>query len=256
MFTKSHVLLAVAALGLFSGVANATLIPVSKDDFTASAALLTFDEVSPNTGNPVFEPAMDAGPLPTVTTGGWFMGQTSAEGCTGAGCLMGDPSAALTLSPDANPVVVLAVGDPADAVLTGVPAFRGPISLLFDKDIGAIGFDANFFDAPGTNLLTVFDRLGNTLYSAFNDQAGSQFFGVANEDGLNNIAGIQFTHEAGTNSGFAIDDVRFGPAGAVDFPDTTPPPTADVNEPARNVLVLLLGVFGIALGYTIRSRQR
>ena len=254
MFKPSHALLTVAVSGLFSSLAHAALIPVDEGAFTPAAAIVTFDEVAPMTGNPIFEPASAVDFLPRVTTGGWFTGQSVAAGCTGPGCLTGNPTGSLTLDQNANPVVVLAPGDPADAVLTGTPVFQGPISLLFDSNISAIGLSADFFNAPGTNLLTVFDRAGNTLASVANDRAGSQFFGFADEDGLNSIAGFQFTYEAGSNDGFAIDDLRYGPADTVTLPGTTPPVTA-VAEPGQNILMLLLGIVGIMLGYRFRSQQ-
>ncbi|GAB3683587.1 hypothetical protein GCM10028792_33080 [Salinisphaera aquimarina] len=194
------------------------MISVDASVFNQDASLITFSEVPDQTGNPVFIPGPNAGgSRPTVSTGGLFSGQAVDFNC--AGCVTGSPSDGLSLVGNAQPVFTTLVPGSADeAILSGSPRFNGPISILFSIGVNAAGFIGSFFDAPGSHVLTAFDRQGNLLGSVENGLTGAQFLGLADDSGANSIAGIQFGRAGDNSAGFALDDLRFGQAGQISLP--------------------------------------
>lgn len=147
---------AVAALAL---PLQAGVIRLSAVNFKPAAGLITFS----NSGavNPIYLPA-DYGAVtgPTVTTGGYFSGQSSSgtpgvdcPGAAATACVVGHPTGPLSLDPDAPIVFITGDGaNPTSPVLSGNPTFNGPVAVLFSTDQYGVGFDAGYFGAIGGSL--------------------------------------------------------------------------------------------------------
>ncbi|WP_414529773.1 PEP-CTERM sorting domain-containing protein [Nodularia chucula] len=254
----------ISALGVASAVsmsflasqsvANAaSIIRINEDAFTPDAGLITFSELPLDTVNPTYTPNLYGGGLnaPTVTFSGVFQGQTVGlplfpPGANPSGVVNGTPTASLALN-SSSPVTRITsdADNPTSPVLSGTPAFNGPVSVLFDIDIAGVGLDGGFFDAPLGTAITAFGRDGSLLGSVTNTGLGIEFLGLVTDDGQDRIAGLQFSLVGAEPAGFGIDNLRFGRAGQVTVPDTTP---ESVPEPMTMLGSLTVGAFALAFG--------
>lgn len=237
---------AVASTLLISTSSSAAVVRLTEAGFTPAAGLITFSEQALGTVNPVYTPASYGGGAgaPTVTFGGYFNGQslgtvgTCPAGSAVTGCVVGSPTSVLTLAPNSPTTSIVSDGaNPTSPVLSGSPTFNGPISILFDTDLVGVGLTGGFFNAIGGTAITAFDRAGNLLGSVTNASLGIEFLGLGNDNGIANIAGLQFSLVGAEPAGFAIDNLRFGRAGEI--------VTGEVPEPTTAAL-LGLGLFGFA----------
>lgn len=233
---------------LLASSASADIVRIDADAFKAGSGLITFSEYATGTVNPVYAPATYGGTTksPTVTFGGYFVGQglsnNPAVDCPGSaytGCVVGTPDATLRLDA-AAPYTFISPdnSNPTSPVLSGSPTFDGPIAILFSSDQAGVGLEGGYFDAPGSTSITAFARDGSLLGSVTNTGTGIEFLGLVTEDGEPQIAGLLFSLVGQEDSGFAIDNLRFGVAGQV---------TSPIPEPATwGMLGLGLAVIGMA----------
>lgn len=252
-FRNSAPIALAALLAMSATTAGAAVVRVAADDFTAAAGLISFSEKTFGSSNPTYAPA-DYGSVtgPTVTFGGWFTGQslslTPSIDCPGAAasaCVVGAPSAALSLDP-ASPTTFI-TGDgaaPNSPVLSGSPQFNGPIAILFSADQYGVGFDAGYFDAAGSTGITAFARDGSILGTVANTGLGIEFLGLVSQNA--DIAGVFLDLVGSEPAGFAVDSIRFGNRDQVVLP-AVPLPAA-------------LPLFGTALaglaGLKLRRRRK
>jgi len=247
------------AVGVFVsslyGAAHAAVIKIPESAFTPAAGLITFSEFPLGTVNPTYTPAdYGGGPgSPTVTFGGFFLGQSLGNaascppGAALSGCVIGTPSAPLSLDPAAPNTFITNDGDnPTSPVLSGTPQFNGPVAILFDVPVAGVGLSGGFFDAIGGTAIVAFDAEGNVIGTVVNEQLGIEFLGLVTDDESETIAGLLFHLVGPEPAGYAIDNVRFGLAGQIVVPGNGAP------EPGALVLV---AVGLMALGYA-RRRNR
>lgn len=250
-------LLAGALLLTTTFTAKAGVIQVIETNFIAGSGLITFSEFAVNTVNPIYTPATYGGGAgsPTVTFDGLFNGQslsaTPGVDCPGAAasaCVVGNPTGPLTLdAASPNTFIRADVSNPTSPVLSGNPAFNGPIAVLFDVDVAGVGFDGGFFNAVGSTGITAFARDGSLLGTIINSVTGIEFLGLVTDDGAEAIAGVFLDLVGAEPFGFAIDNLRFGRAGQV----TIPGGGNSVPEPG---ILGLLGLGLVALGLKRRRK--
>ena len=249
------------AFGIFAAAlvcatgAQAQVTRIAAGDFNSAAGQITFSEQQLGTVNPTYLPSQYGGDAsaPTVRFGGFFTGQSlsanPSQDCPGGAataCVVGLPTGPLSL--DALSPETFITGDganPTSPVLSGSPTFDGPISILFDVDQVAVGFDGGFFNAIGSTGIFAYDRQGAFLGSFSNTATGIEFLGIGSSDGVARIAGVGLRLTGAEPAGFAIDNLRFARAGQVDVPG--------VPEPGTWAM-LILG-FGLA-GTSMRRGNR
>jgi hypothetical protein len=224
--------LSVTSIAFQTFAAAAAVIRINESAFTPAAGQITFSEQPFGTVNPVYTPAQYGGGVgaPTVSFGGFFTGQTVGvapfpPGAATTGVVNGIPTAALSLDASSPSTSIVDDGsNPTSPVLSGSPRFNGPISILFSTDIAGVGLDGGFFNAIGGTAITAFARNGSLLGQVTNAAGGIEFLGLVTDDGLNRIAGLQFSLVGDEPAGFAIDNLRFGTTGQVMPPDGIPTP--------------------------------
>lgn len=219
------------------------VVRLSEGQFRAGAGRITFSEVPRGTRNPVYTPAMYGGRPsdPTVRFGGHLMGrrlgspQECPDGAASTGCLAGAPRAPLALDPNAPPAFTAYDGAPGinDVQLSGTPLWNGPIAILFDTDVAAVGLLGGFFDAPEGTAITVYDRRGRQLGRADNRGRGREFLALATGDLSQRIAALEFHLVGREPRGFGIDNIRFGDSEQVDVPGVRPPPREPPPPPPQ-----------------------
>jgi len=252
---KRGLSIVVASLVFVAASAQAQIVRVSPADFTADAGLITFSEFASGTINPTYAPATYGGGAgaPTVFFDGYFTGQSIGAGCGGAptGCVVGSPTGPLSLdAASPNTFITTDSGNPTSPVLSGTPLFNGPVSILFSVDIAGVGLDGGFFNAIGGTAITAFARDGTMLGQVTNTGLGIEFLGLVTADGLDRIAGLQFSLVGPEPAGFAIDNLRFGASGQVTVPGGGVPA---IPEPETYAL-MLAGLAAVA--FMARSRRR
>ncbi|MDR2881297.1 MAG: PEP-CTERM sorting domain-containing protein [Azoarcus sp.] len=220
---------AIALLGVASAGVNADVIRVTESNFLPGSGMITFSEFPLSTSNPVYSPADYGGEsgYPTVSFGGYFLGQslsaTPSIDCPGASataCIVGTPIGPLSLDPNSPSTSIRRdTGVPNSPVLSGSPSFDGPIAILFDVDVAAVGFDAGYFDAIGGTGITAFARDGTILGTVVNTGIGIEFLGLVTADQSDMIAGVFLDLVGAEPYGFAIDSLRFGFRDAVMIPE-------------------------------------
>jgi hypothetical protein len=240
----------VAGVLLASVAAEASIVRLpDAGSFTADAGLITFSEYSVGTVNPTYAPGDYGGGAgaPTVTFEGWFSGQSlsldPATDCPGAspnGCVVGSPTAPLSLDPLApDTFITTDASNPTSPVLSGSPLFDGPIAILFDTDVAGVALDAGFFNAANSTQIEAFDRDGNSLGSVTNTGTDIEFLGLVTDDGSEQIAGLLFSLVGDEPFGYAIDNVRFGSSEQVIVPGRVPAPGL--------LLLMVAGLFSLGL---------
>lgn len=238
------------------GVANPGITRVDETAFQAGSGLITFSEFPTATVNPSYDPA-DYGGLagdPGVDFSGFFSGQalgdaaTCPPGAALSGCVIGAPSAPLTLDATSPQTFITTDGaNPTSPVLSGSPTFNGPIAILFDIDIAGVGLDGGFFDNPGGTAITAFARDGSVLGSVLNEGTGIEFLGLVTDDGSDAIAGLLFSLVGAESAGFAIDNVRFGTSGQVGPPPGPALAVDTLGGPALAILIAMLLLAGLVI---------
>lgn len=213
--------------------AQGEVIVIQETNFRPGAGRITFSEVPRGTRNPVFEPSRYGGDdaSPTVRFGGVFRGRRIADpgecprGAARTGCLAGTPAAPLALDLAGPPAIVVLDRSPAISsdVLSGSPTFNGPIAVLFDRDVAAVGLQGGYFDARGGVAITVYDRQGRRLGQTANTRTGAQFLALATRDLVPRIAGLEFHLVGPEPQGFGIDNLRFGRPDQVEVAGVEPP---------------------------------
>ncbi|MBW4672014.1 MAG: PEP-CTERM sorting domain-containing protein [Cyanomargarita calcarea GSE-NOS-MK-12-04C] len=250
--------LSVSSLAFQATASAAGIKRIDQSAFTPDSGKITFSEFSVNTVNPTYTPSNYGGDAngPTVRFGGIFQGQTVGvapfpSGAAPSGVVNGTPTASLALDPTSPTTFITGDGsNPTSPVLSGSPRFNGAISILFDKDIAGVGLDGGFFDAIGGTAIKAFARNGSLIGSVFNEKRGIEFLGLVTDDGLDGIAGLQFSLVGAEPAGFAIDNLRFGRAGQVIVPDATPVP-----EPLTILGTVTAGAFGVAMRRKQKQQQ-
>lgn len=248
---------AFLALSTFS--ANAVgIVRIPVTAFTPQAGLITFSEFPVGTVNPIYTPANYGGnPLtaPTITFDGYYQGQmlsvTPGMDCPGGaptGCVAGTATNPLTLNPlSPNTFIASDGATPTSPVLSGSPLFDGPVTILFSIDMAKVGLDGGFFDSPNSTAIRAFARDGSILGQLTNTGAGTEFLGIATDNGSAAIAGLQFSLIGAELAGFAIDNLRFGLSDEIDSCEsnpTLPQCNVKVPEPNSGFGLLALGVLG------------
>lgn len=229
--------LALLAIGFASaGTALAASVTrVDQSAFTAQAGQITFSEFANGTVNPTYTAADYGGgaSAPTVTFGGWFMGQhggSAAECPSGAvtsGCVLGSPTGGLlSLAADApNTFITRDSANPTSPVLSGSPIFNGPVTVMFSTDQVGVGLEGGYFDAAHSTSIRAYARDGSLIGSVDNVGLGIEFLGLVTADGSAKIAGLQFSLVGPEPAGFAIDNLTFAQAGQVVVPGVPEPST-------------------------------
>ncbi len=220
--------------------ANAAVVRIDAAAFTPQAGLITFSEMSLGTVNPVYSPAAygGGGTAPTVSFGSYFTGQSITPGACGpgaapTGCVTGTPTGPISLAAGAGGAFITQDGgNPTSPVLSGSPLFNGPIAILFNLGLAAVGLDGGYFNGIGGTSITAFGFDGTILGTISNESLGIEFLGLATQDGSATIAGLLFSLTGDEPAGFAIDNVRFGTAGQVVIPGN------DVPEPSSIALLV------------------
>lgn len=236
------VLPALAAAG--APAAAQELRRVEEGQFKAGSGRITFSEIPLNSRNPVYPPARyGGGPgSPTVQFGGFFSGRrlsTPADcppGAATTGCLSGAPNGPLTLDPRAPPTQTTThpTNDGYHLVppaLAGTPSGSGPIAILFDHDVAAVGLHAIGLNAPATVAISVYDRNGRMLGRLATRRGGVDFLGLATSDLSPRIAGLEFHLVGPEPMGFGVDNIRFGAPQQIDLPGVVPPAPAAPRRP-------------------------
>ncbi|WP_375397651.1 PEPxxWA-CTERM sorting domain-containing protein [uncultured Sphingomonas sp.] len=250
----------VVPMLLWAASAHAQVVRVSAANFTPAAGQITFSEYAQGTVNPTYLPSQYGGgpSAPTVTFGGYFTGQslsltpgTDCPGAAATACVVGAATGPLTLASGSPNTFITGDGaNPTSPVLSGSPTFNGPVSVLFNTDQVAVGFDGGFFDAAGSTGIVAFARDGTILGTISNTGTGIEFLGLAVADGTARIAGVGLRLVGAEPAGFAIDNLRFGVAGQV----TVPGVVAAAPEPSTWAFIIT--GFGLVGGAFRRSRAR
>jgi len=147
---------------------------------------------------------------------------------------VGTPSAPLALSRTGPPAAVkedTSVPAGTSPILVGMPSGNGPVAILFDRDVAAVGLDAAGLNAVGSTAITVYDRQGQVIGRAINRGLGSEFLALATRDLVPRIAGLEFHLVGAEPAGFGVDNIRFGAPEQVDLPGVQPPPRRPVILP-------------------------
>lgn len=192
------------------------VIRVDRSAFQPDAGIITFAEFKQGTQNPVYRPEHYGGAAGGVTVafGGFFQGQQIAsasvcpKGAARTGCLDGLPGSPLALDQSAPVTYVEHDGsNPSSPALSGSPKFNGPVSMLFSTDVAGVGLAGGFFNSHEATAIRAFDRSGRMIGGVRNLELGMEYMALVTVDGMNQIAGLQFSLVGAEGAGFAIDDV-------------------------------------------------
>ncbi|MGB3513357.1 MAG: putative Ig domain-containing protein [Microcoleaceae cyanobacterium] len=206
----SHPLLAVS-----TGVPLKTL---SQPDFD-SGLKIDFDEFPDDTISPIYSPAAyDANDsAPTVTFRAFFAGQDysedSEQDCNDAaelGCVTGNPSSPLSLATPAY-VRIARISSDSQASMERalITQDNAAYSILFDKDVAAVGVSVLNLNTVGTVAVKFFDRQGTLLKQVTNQKTGNEYIGFGTNDDTDRIAGVQLSLVNPEVGGYKIGDFSF-----------------------------------------------
>ena len=250
-------LLALSLFGL-SGSAHASIIQIGQSAFQPTAGLITFSEFPLGTINPVYTPATYGGGAgsPTVTFGGYFLGQSAgatnpggcAAGAAVSGCVLGNPTGPLAIDPTSPSTFIAGDGaQPTSPILSGSPLYNGSIAIKFSTPQAGVGLSGGYFDAPNSTAITAYDINGNVIGSVTNDQTGVEFLGLVTSDKSATISGLLFSLVGDEPYGFDVDNIQFGVGGQIVVPTVPLPASAPMFGAA------LLGLAG--LGYAAKRKK-
>lgn len=207
------------------------VIRIDRNGFKPNAGRITFSEFPVGSKNPTYSPSNYGGDATgiTVTFGGLFTGQRMGDAnvCPGggalSGCVAGVPGSPLTLDPS-SPVTQIATdrSAPDSPVLSGLPLFNGPVSILFDRDLAGVGLQGGYFNALKSTAIRAFDRSGRQIGGVVNLALGIEYMALVTEDGSESIAGLQFSLVGPEPAGFAIDNLSFARRSELQRPVTKP----------------------------------
>jgi len=192
------------------------VIRIDQSAFQPDAGMITFDEFESGTTDPEFLPERYGGPPGGVSVlfGGYFQGQriasaaTCPAGAAPTGCLEGRPDSPLVLDQRAPETFVAEdTSNPRSPSLSGSPQFNGPVSMLFSADVAGVGLAGGFFNSFESTAIQAFDRSGRLIGGVLNLEKGMEYMALVTEDGVNRIAGLQFSLVGAEGAGFGIDDV-------------------------------------------------
>lgn len=174
-------------------------------------SLITFDELG--TVNPTYSVANSILGRVEVTTGGAFVGQTIKQlSGLDAHSIVGTPTKDQPLELYSNDSYWTVIKDdganPESPVLAGNIGFDSPVSVLFSKDVHAVGLTGGHFNEIGSTYIEVYDRQGNVLGAALNTMEGIETFGFSTGS-VAKIAGLSFYVNSLESAGFAMDNLRF-----------------------------------------------
>ena len=238
-FTFGPACVLAVAVAAFARPAAAqdAVVRIEQRQFKPGAGRITFSEVPVGTKNPTYPSALYRGgpDSPTVRFAGHFQGRSLASpadcprGAVATGCLSGSPSAPLALAPHSPHTEVFtyapdAVNGMSPSALGGTPAWNGPIAILFERDVAAVGLEAVGLDAARSTAITVYDRQGRVLGQTVNRGTAVEFLGLATRDLSARIAGLEFHLVGPEPKGFGVDNIRFGAPEQVDLPGVRPQP--------------------------------
>lgn len=225
------------------GQPPAQVVRLNEPQFRAGAGRITFSEVPLRSRNPVYAPAQFGGRPsdPTVRFAGHLLGRSLGRpdqcppGAALSGCLAGVPRGPVALDLSGPPAMTIFDGSPSvqDVQLSGWPVFNGPIAILFDRDVAAVGLLGGHFNAVNGTAITVYDRQGRQLGRTSNRGTGREFLALATADLSQRIAALEFHLVGPEPAGFGVDNIRFGDSEQVDLPEAQrPPPPAPPPPPA------------------------
>jgi hypothetical protein len=188
----------------------AGIVELGPGSFTPAAPVIDFSTPALGTVNPTYSfTAVPGLGNVSVSFAGAFMGQTVTG--TFPKTLSGNPSNALALDTSVETTIVDdGAAGATSPVLSGSPTFNGPIVILFNVDVAAVGLKGGFFDALNGTSITAFDATGASLGTVTNTATGFQFFGLQESTGANVIRGIAFYMTGAEPAGVEIDNVTFG----------------------------------------------
>ena len=173
-------------------------------------SLITFDEL--DTINPSYTLLNTVLGEVFITTNACFVGQTISQNVNGSYAIEGSPSSgiSLTLSTESSFYTQIKQdsANPDTPVLAGSIGYDSPVSVLFSKDVHAVGLTGGFFDDIGSTYIEVYDRLGNIIGQAIKTQTGTETFGFSAGSPAK-IAGFSFYVNSLENAGFALDNLKF-----------------------------------------------
>lgn len=209
---------------------QSAVVRIRERQFRSGAGRITFREVPRGTRNPVYPPRLFGGRPddPTVSFGGYLAGRALGPGgacrpdAPMTGCLTGTPRGPVRLDPGAPHVFTADDGN--HVRLSGTPVWFGPMAMLLDKDVAAVGLEGGIFNAVRATILLVYDREGRLIGQTVNMALGSEFIALATADLSPRIAAMEFHIIAQEPAGFGITNIRFGAPEQVDLPGVRPPP--------------------------------
>ncbi|NEO56171.1 MAG: hypothetical protein F6K54_25695, partial [Okeania sp. SIO3B5] len=199
-------------------LSTGSLKAMIQQDFNSSLKI-DFDEFPNNTSNPIYSPAAydTNDSAPTVTFRAFFAGQyyskdsdQDCNGATGLGCVIGNPSHPLSLATGANVRTARVDSDSQASMNRALKTQNNAAySILFDKDVAAVGVSVLNLDTVGSVAVKFFDRQGTLLKEVRNQKTGNEFIGFGTDDDTDKIAGVQFSLVNPEVGGYNIGDFSF-----------------------------------------------
>lgn len=172
-------------------------------------SLITFDDLG--SVNPTYTRDNPLLGEVIVTTGAFFKGQ-SVTPLNNAFSIYGIPtpntSLALAESSTYTAVVKSDTSSPMSPVLSGNINYDSPVSVLFSKDVHAVGLTGGYFNNERSTYIEVYDRLGSVIGYAVNTRYGMETFGFSSGSEAK-IAGFSFYINSQELQGFALDNLKF-----------------------------------------------
>lgn len=174
-------------------------------------SLITFDNM--NAVNPSYTVSVPLVGDVDVTTHACFIGQNISQiSGISSYTIQGNPVIGTPLQFNTDHGFYVQIkedgANPTSPVLAGSIGYDSPVSVLFSKDVHAVGLTGGYFNEIGSTYIEVYDRLGNVLGSALNTSEGIETFGFS-VGSVAKIAGFSFYVNSLESAGFALDNLRF-----------------------------------------------